>query len=152
MTIKTNKRNCTPNNDEQKEWTKSYAQQRWTKQTNDIHLIDSKKRNESIVASCYMVVTVAPASAMQIMMNRSNQFIVKLSNEQKTRIRDTRTSRKPTTHLSLARIHHLRLRTWCSYVALTDQRFFKESHRTSGFPAKSLMINSCHELIKHLKN
>ena len=50
-----------------------------------------------------MVVTVTPALAMQIMLNVSKQFIVKLSNKQKTMVRDASTGSKPTSREYLAR-------------------------------------------------
>ena len=37
-------KNCMLNNDKKNEWTKSYAQQRQAKLSNDIHMIDAKTK------------------------------------------------------------------------------------------------------------
>ena len=56
-----------------------------------------KKINDSTAASCHMVVTVTPALSMKITLNGYNQFIIKLTNKQRTMISDTSTSSKSTT-------------------------------------------------------
>ena len=55
-------------------------------------MMDAKKIYEPTAALFHMVVTVTLASAMQITLNGSNQFIGKLSKKQKKTIRDASTS------------------------------------------------------------
>ena len=59
------------------------------------------KRNESTADLVHIVVTVTPAFTMKITLNGFNQFVVKLTDEQKTTIRGASTRRKSNTRATL---------------------------------------------------
>ena len=102
-----------------------------------------------------MVVTVTLASTMQITLNGSNQFIIKLSNEQKTIIINSSKRRRTSPVQQPARpgANPLFTVTNAMFICGIDSpNVFKETHRPRGFTDKYLMRTLCHAWIKQLNN
>ena len=59
-----------------------------------------EKRNKSTADSCYIMVTIIPASDIKITLNGYNKFIIKLINKQKIAMSNVRKRIKSTTSVT----------------------------------------------------